>query len=235
MSSPADADAVGLTIPVLVAAWHFRDQPVEGPGIGREIFLTNDNYSRVELPAYIKTSFPYPVYATIDKRSIGAASEPVYEVVFTPPDVQHISKAEHPTGYYNISIQVAVEITSGFVALKVLGSMAEAFASRLGERFADTVAEAVKRVWLFRRNHEALAIDTTNGMTTIELPDVLTDDARLALIELDVMADEIRGKTLYWDADTKAWRVHAQVVRIEVEPGPGQQSASDRSRKGKSD
>lgn len=72
--------------------------------------------------------------------------------------------------------------------------MAEAFASRLGERFADTVTEAATRVWLFQRNHQALAIDTANLVTTIELPDILTDDARLALIELDVMADDIRGK-----------------------------------------
>jgi hypothetical protein len=42
-------------------------------------------------------------------------------------------------------------------------------------------------------------------VTTIELPDVLTDDARLALIQLDVMADDIRGRTLRWDTNAKSW------------------------------
>lgn len=39
----------------------------------------------------------------------------------------------------------------------------------------------------------------------------LPDEARLALLDLDLMADEMRGKELRWDDDTSAWR-----------PDPGQ-------------
>ncbi len=102
-----------------------------------------------------------------------------------------------------------------FAALKVLGPMAEAFAKKLGESLGESALAAARRVRLrFKKdnqgifpslNPDALTVDASGAVTTVILPAELTDDARLALIDLDVTADGIRGETLYWDPTTKTW------------------------------
>jgi hypothetical protein len=100
------------------------------------------------------------------------------------------------------------EIAAGFLALKLLGPFAEAFASKLGERLGESTAAAVSKIRLFRgvrpplEKFEALQATTD---TLIVIPEVLSDDARLALIDIDLTQDEIRGKILRWDSESKTW------------------------------
>jgi hypothetical protein len=41
--------------------------------------------------------------------------------------------------------------------------------------------------------------------TVLVLPEDLTEEARLALIDLDVVAEGVRGTTMHWNPDTGAW------------------------------
>jgi len=100
----------------------------------------------------------------------------------------------------------------GFAALKILGPFADAFATKLGELFAESTAAAAQRVLLRRRTRRTGSTDrmavlvAADVQTTIVIPADLSDDARLALIDLDVTADGVRGKTLVWDQGSGSWR-----------------------------
>jgi hypothetical protein len=102
-----------------------------------------------------------------------------------------------------------------FAALKILGPMAEAFATKLGENLGESALAAARRVRLrFKKSNQgpfgalipdALTVEAADAVTTVILPADLTDEARIALIDLDITADGIRGKTLYWNPTMKTW------------------------------
>lgn len=100
----------------------------------------------------------------------------------------------------------------GFAALKILGPFADAFATRLGEIFAETTAAATQRVILRHRTRRSgttdkmVVVGPADEQTTILLPADLSDEARLALIDLDMAADAVNGKTLIWDPRSATWR-----------------------------
>ena len=105
------------------------------------------------------------------------------------------------------------DVAVGFAALKVLGPFAEAFAAKLGERLGESTAHAVSRIRLFTRRHDdraepsggMLAVRTAAEQTIVVLPADLTDDARLALVDIDPTVDEVRGAVLRWDPVAGAW------------------------------
>jgi hypothetical protein len=102
------------------------------------------------------------------------------------------------------------EIAAGFIALKFLGPFAESFASKLGERLGDSAADAASRIRLLRRGgrnpQRTLVIQQGTAETAIVVPEQLSDDAWLALVDLDVTADGVRGAIIRWDNDTRRWR-----------------------------
>ncbi|MEN3308890.1 MAG: hypothetical protein V7603_5092 [Micromonosporaceae bacterium] len=110
----------------------------------------------------------------------------------------------------------------GFLALKVLGPMAEAFAQKLGEHLGESAIAAARRIRRRRARYDdqstplwdCLTIDGAKGARTVIMIDDFPDEARLALIDLDVTADGIRGWTLQWDPDAGAWR-HS---RLDFDP-----------------
>jgi hypothetical protein len=55
-----------------------------------------------------------------------------------------------------------------------------------------------------------LTIETAPATTTLILPDPLSDEAKLAIIELDVTASGIRGKTLRWNESTGTWVAYSE-------------------------
>ena len=93
-------------------------------------------------------------------------------------------------------------------ALMVAGVVyAKAFLETLAKRNADTVAEAIEARIRKKGKTREMVIGLEDGsaaevIVTSDLP----VEARLALLDLDVTADELRGKTLQWDDATKAWR-----------------------------
>jgi hypothetical protein len=88
----------------------------------------------------------------------------------------------------------------------------KAFLEKLGEHAADSAADLLKR-GRFRRLRTKGKPDEChitvgdNPSTTVIFTGDLPDDARLALLDLDVTAEELRGQTLRWDSKAMAWRV----------------------------
>ncbi|MFI2762328.1 hypothetical protein ACH5A3_26235 [Streptomyces echinatus] len=113
----------------------------------------------------------------------------------------HIGRMESPT---------YAELAVGFIALKVLGPFVEAFATKLGEQLGESVGRALGRITLFRwagwLRHLGVEVPNSRVWTRLELPEDLTEEARLALIDLDPTADEVRGRLLHWDETTKTWK-----------------------------
>lgn len=98
------------------------------------------------------------------------------------------------------------EIVLLFGAAKFLGPFLEEFAKKLGERFGEAAADAVKRIRGHRSRHrQRLRIDTSTSaddpkITTILLPEgELSDACKRAILDLNLRAKENRGATLRWD------------------------------------
>lgn len=85
---------------------------------------------------------------------------------------------------------------------------AKAYLEALGRRAGEGTADLVKGI-RFRRKRGTgetrLGIDSGAAATVVVTED-LPDEARLALLDLDVTAPELRGKVLRWDAATAVWR-----------------------------
>jgi hypothetical protein len=108
------------------------------------------------------------------------------------------------TGAFHLEV---LELAVGGGALWFLGKFADAYVSGIANRLAESTLKAAERIRLRRSPAtDCVTIKVPGGTTTIVLPDPLTDQAREAFIDLDPAADEIRGKTLYWDQDTLAAR-----------------------------
>jgi len=83
----------------------------------------------------------------------------------------------------------------------------KAFLEALAKRHADAVADLVRK--RFRKNGKDTELEIgLDGDTAAKI--VVTadtpDEARLALLDLDVTADDLRGKLLRWDGSASAWR-----------------------------
>jgi hypothetical protein len=95
-----------------------------------------------------------------------------------------------------------------------LGNFSSAFIGALGQRAADSAAKLPKRVGDLVRTRvrrkgkpDEYQVGVGDGSTaTIVITADLPDEARLALLDLDVTADELRGKLLRWDESVLAWR-----------------------------
>jgi hypothetical protein len=100
------------------------------------------------------------------------------------------------------------ELAVGFLAVKLAGPFLEAFAAQLGQRLGESTAKALGRIRLRRHRSSSsdLEIDVpTSSPTVLVLPEDLTEEARLALVDLDPTADGVRGTTMHWNPDTGAW------------------------------
>ncbi len=99
-----------------------------------------------------------------------------------------------------------------------LGPFVTAFATKLGERLGTTVR--VKRMpWPQRRGRRAQLVVTQSfrQAVTIEVESGLSEEARLALIDLDVERPELWGHLLRWDQEAEAW--------LPVPTAPGSEGA----------
>ncbi len=107
----------------------------------------------------------------------------------------------------------AVEPVLTLIAF-VVGNFSSAFIQALGQQAAGESAKLPKRVRdlvkkRVRRKDEPdeYRIGVRDGSAaTIVVTEDTPDDARLALLDLDVTADELRGKLLRWDSGSSSWR-----------------------------
>lgn len=83
----------------------------------------------------------------------------------------------------------------------------KAFIETLAKHNADSLASLVHD--RFRRNGKTTEVIVGTGdssAATLVITADLPDEARLALLDLDVTAPELRGKELRWDSAAGEWR-----------------------------
>jgi hypothetical protein len=83
----------------------------------------------------------------------------------------------------------------------------KAFVETLAKNNADWLSETVR--FRYRKSgkvREALVGADSRAAASLVITSDTPDEARLALLDLDVTAEELRGQNLRWDADSKAWR-----------------------------
>jgi hypothetical protein len=104
------------------------------------------------------------------------------------------------------SVNVFFEV----VAAGTLGPLITAFCTELGKRLGGSAADWAKRVRLCRRSDDPattfLQVEQVERLwTLIEIGEDLSDEAKLALLDLDVKSDAVRGQQLKWDEQSQKW------------------------------
>ncbi len=83
----------------------------------------------------------------------------------------------------------------------------KAFLEALAKKNADALADLVRARFRRTGNNAEAEIGLPDEETaTIAITADTPDEARLALLDLDVTADELHGKVLRWDSSASAWR-----------------------------
>ncbi len=91
--------------------------------------------------------------------------------------------------------------------LAAVAIYSKAFLETLGKHNAEGLSEFVRA--RFRKNGKAteLLIGPDDGAAaTLVITSDTPDEARLAVLDLDVTAENVRGQHLLWDSATETWR-----------------------------
>ncbi len=96
---------------------------------------------------------------------------------------------------------MVVNFSSAFI--QALGQRAAGGAAKLPKRAADLVCNHVRKKG--RPDEYRIGVDDGSAATIVITADT-PDEARLALLDLDVTAPELRGKELGWDRTNGEWR-----------------------------
>jgi hypothetical protein len=113
-------------------------------------------------------------------------------------DIDSIDPAPPPPDLMLMSTEVAA-----FVAASFSTAFVQALGKRAGDGFADLVRRHVRR----KGKPDEYHIGTKDGnAATLVITNEIPDEARLALLDLDVTATELRGKELRWDEAAGEWR-----------------------------
>lgn len=97
------------------------------------------------------------------------------------------------------------EVVAALMAAATVYS--KAFLETLAKHHADALNDAVRtRIRKNGKTRELLVGPEDGSAATLVVTSKTPDEARLAVLDLDVTADEVRGKSLRWDDDTMVWR-----------------------------
>ncbi len=80
----------------------------------------------------------------------------------------------------------------------------KSFMETLGQRHAEAVTDPA-RIGKKVKKTEA-KVDLPGGEPMVFLAEGMSEEAWLALVDLDETADDLRGKMLRWDSSAAAWR-----------------------------
>ncbi|MGO9193594.1 MAG: hypothetical protein ACLP8X_34805 [Streptosporangiaceae bacterium] len=100
-----------------------------------------------------------------------------------------------------VFVFIAGNFSSAFI--QALGHRAAGGAAKLPRRAADLVCRHVRKKG--RPDEYRIGVDGGSA-ATIVITAKTPDEARLALLDLDITAPELHGKELRWDPATAAWR-----------------------------
>ena len=92
--------------------------------------------------------------------------------------------------------------------LAVAAIYSKAFLETLAKHNAEALMDAVHRRIRIRKHiaREVLIGPEDGSAAILVITSDTPDEARLALLDLDVTADELHGELLRWDDDTLTWR-----------------------------
>lgn len=98
----------------------------------------------------------------------------------------------------------SAEAVEYIAAAVTLGPMVTALSKELGRRLGGSAADWLAKIHLGPGKSdpeyaEDLVVKTDGRATVFEVSDDLSDEARLALIDIDMTNTEIRGHRLRWD------------------------------------
>jgi hypothetical protein len=105
-------------------------------------------------------------------------------------------------------MMIVADVVAAFVAANFSTAFVQALGTRAGEGVADLVRTRIRRKGKPDEYHIGIR---GNHAATVVVTEDLPDEARLALLDLDVTTDAVHGKLLRWDSSASAWR-----------PGPDQ-------------
>ena len=113
--------------------------------------------------------------------------------------------SEAAVGSLSDPVGIAMATATAIFAKAYLQTLAKRAAegTNLPKKVKDLVRDRIRR----KGKLEEFRIGTRDGSAaTIVVTDDTPDEARLALLDLDVTAPELRGKELSWDAAAGQWR-----------------------------
>jgi hypothetical protein len=87
-----------------------------------------------------------------------------------------------------------------------------AFCTELGKRWGGSAADWASRIRARRKQRGVadIEIPLEDCITTVEINSDLPEEARLALFDLDLTAEGVRGHRMRWDPLAKAWVTSGQ-------------------------
>jgi hypothetical protein len=127
-------------------------------------------------------------------------------------DSQPLSEVEQARVRGTVIDETSQDVVLGPEQLVILAAVSiysKAFLETLGRHAGDALAEMV-RTRIRRKNGEITEAQIGaegDGTATLVITDNMPDEARLALLDLDVTSKNVRGKVLRWDNESKAWRM----------------------------
>jgi len=129
-------------------------------------------------------------------------------LVDLPVDEPMALKSEDDAGeIYHSDTHWVISIPDLMALLTPVAIYSKAFLETLAKHHADAVADLLSRSW--RKSgptaEAEIGLDGDAAAKILVTADI-PDEARLALLDLDVTAEELRGKVLRWDAAASAWR-----------------------------
>jgi hypothetical protein len=107
----------------------------------------------------------------------------------------------------NVGAQISSTVAEVTLAM-TLGPLMTAFSQELGKRLGGSAADWLKRMHEHRRGGKkrVIEIDTPLKPTSFEVDDDLPDEARLALLDMDITSDAVSGQTMRWNSSAQAWQ-----------------------------
>jgi hypothetical protein len=120
------------------------------------------------------------------------------------PESDDASRTEPPATVVVSGDMASFGTVVEVVMAGTLGPLVTAFCTELGKRLGGNAADWASRVRLIRKeknsNKAVLLVHSGPTTTVIEVNEDLPDEARLALLDLDIENDANRGQRLRWNA-----------------------------------
>ena len=114
----------------------------------------------------------------------------------------HIPGPLVPINVESIAV-VTASVVFGKAFFETLGQRAGSSVANLPKQASDLIHRRIKR----EDQPDEIHIGANGESTaTIVITASTPDEARLTLLDLDVTAEDLRGKILRWDNEAKAWR-----------------------------